>query len=150
MNQWNEMLSLPFVCVCIFFAYLTTPFCYFWSLVICCLGGCRLDVQKLKSLGVPPGPLYGRIKAGETVTLPSGVQVSVCPMYGWINAGEKVTLCRGECLSYVSLYQCWRDGNTVHRWVSCVWLHHGWRDTHTVYSLQVSVQCMVGSMLEKW
>ncbi|XP_076455991.1 zinc phosphodiesterase ELAC protein 1-like isoform X2 [Babylonia areolata] len=36
----------------------------------------RLDVEKLKSLGVPPGPVYGRIKAGETVTLPSGVKVS--------------------------------------------------------------------------
>lgn len=36
----------------------------------------KLDVEKLKSLGVPPGPMYGRIKAGEAVTLPSGLQVN--------------------------------------------------------------------------
>ncbi|KAK7092422.1 zinc phosphodiesterase ELAC protein 1-like [Littorina saxatilis] len=35
----------------------------------------RLEVEKLKSLGVPPGPMYGRIKAGETVTLPCGKEV---------------------------------------------------------------------------
>ena len=38
-------------------------------------------MEKLRSLGLPPGPLYGRIKAGQTVTLPSGVQVSLS-MYG--------------------------------------------------------------------
>ncbi|XP_061428391.1 zinc phosphodiesterase ELAC protein 1-like isoform X1 [Lethenteron reissneri] len=32
----------------------------------------RLHVEVLRGLGVPPGPLYGRLKAGEAVTLPSG------------------------------------------------------------------------------
>ncbi|CAN0259569.1 unnamed protein product [Lampetra fluviatilis] len=31
-----------------------------------------LHVEVLRGLGVPPGPLYGRLKAGEAVTLPSG------------------------------------------------------------------------------
>ncbi|XP_019613491.1 PREDICTED: zinc phosphodiesterase ELAC protein 1-like [Branchiostoma belcheri] len=32
----------------------------------------KLDAAKLKELGVPPGPLYSRIKQGETVTLENG------------------------------------------------------------------------------
>ena len=36
----------------------------------------KLDVLKLKEFGLPPGPLYSKIKKGETITLPSGVTVS--------------------------------------------------------------------------
>jgi ribonuclease Z len=32
----------------------------------------RLDVEKLKRLGVQPGPVYGQLKNGETVRLPDG------------------------------------------------------------------------------
>jgi len=32
----------------------------------------KLDVARLEELGIPPGPLYGRIKRGETVELPDG------------------------------------------------------------------------------
>jgi ribonuclease Z len=32
----------------------------------------RFDVERATGLGIPPGPLYGRLKRGETVTLPDG------------------------------------------------------------------------------
>ncbi len=35
----------------------------------------RIDVEGLTKLGIPPGPLYRRIKAGNEVTLPSGETV---------------------------------------------------------------------------
>jgi ribonuclease Z len=41
----------------------------------------KLDANHLRDLGVPPGPLYARIKKGEAVTLPSGKSVS---LYGFV------------------------------------------------------------------
>ena len=35
----------------------------------------RLLVEKLKKLGVPSGPLYGRLKKGEIIETPNGVKV---------------------------------------------------------------------------
>ena len=32
----------------------------------------RLDVEGLKAVGIMPGPLYSKIKAGENVTLKDG------------------------------------------------------------------------------
>ncbi|NXP68029.1 RNZ1 protein, partial [Chloropsis cyanopogon] len=37
----------------------------------------KLNVQKLKDLGVPPGPLYGQLKGGAAVLLENGA--TVCP-----------------------------------------------------------------------
>lgn len=37
----------------------------------------KLNADKLKELGVKPGPLYASIKKGEAVTLPSGKVVSL-------------------------------------------------------------------------
>lgn len=34
-----------------------------------------LNAEKLKQLGVPPGPLYGELKRGKTITLPNGTEI---------------------------------------------------------------------------
>ena len=41
----------------------------------------RLDVDALKKLGIPPGPLYAKIKAGQIVQLPNGLQVRKLKKY---------------------------------------------------------------------
>ena len=37
----------------------------------------RLDIEALKAKGVQPGPLYARIKSGETITTTGGETVSL-------------------------------------------------------------------------
>ena len=37
----------------------------------------RLDIEALKARGVEPGPLYARIKSGETITTTRGETVSL-------------------------------------------------------------------------
>ncbi|XP_056369782.1 zinc phosphodiesterase ELAC protein 1 [Oenanthe melanoleuca] len=56
----------------------------------------RLDVQKLRELGVPPGPAYGRLKSGAPVALRGGG--SVCPgdVLGAPVPGRKVCVL-GDC-----------------------------------------------------
>jgi ribonuclease Z len=45
----------------------------------------KLDAEHLKKLGVPPGPLFTRVKKGEAITLPCGKIVSfvVLKKYSW-------------------------------------------------------------------
>jgi ribonuclease Z len=52
-----------------------------------------LDVDKLAALGIRPGPIYGRIKAGETVTLDDGRVVDGRDFVGPDIRGRKVVIC---------------------------------------------------------
>jgi len=36
----------------------------------------RFNVEKAKALGIPPGPVYGKLKQGETITLADGRKIS--------------------------------------------------------------------------
>ena len=49
-------------------------------------------VDKLKSLGVPPGPLYSQIKRGETITTVDGRQVSSAEVVGPPRPGRKLVV----------------------------------------------------------
>ncbi|NWR37732.1 RNZ1 protein, partial [Tachuris rubrigastra] len=56
----------------------------------------RLNVQKLKDLGVGPGPLYGKLKSGAAVVLENGVRISPSDVLGDPIPGRKVCVL-GDC-----------------------------------------------------
>uniref|UniRef100_A0A3P8RYV7 ElaC ribonuclease Z 1 n=1 Tax=Amphiprion percula TaxID=161767 RepID=A0A3P8RYV7_AMPPE len=58
----------------------------------------RLKTEVLKALGLKPGPLYGRLKAGESVTLQSGRVVLPSEVLEEAIPGRKVCIL-GDCSS---------------------------------------------------
>lgn len=52
----------------------------------------KLDAARLRELGIPPGPLFGRIKQGETVELPDGTVVDGKTFIGPPIAGRTVAI----------------------------------------------------------
>ena len=53
----------------------------------------RFDVQQAQALGIPPGPLYGALKRGETVTLPDGRTIHGAALVGPARPGRKLVYC---------------------------------------------------------
>ncbi len=51
-----------------------------------------LNVEKLKKIGVPPGPLYKRLKAGEQVDLADGTKVNGADFVGPVKKGKIVAI----------------------------------------------------------
>ncbi|XP_069034461.1 zinc phosphodiesterase ELAC protein 1 [Embiotoca jacksoni] len=58
----------------------------------------KLKTHLLKALGVKPGPLYGRLKAGESITLESGRVMLPSEVLGEAIPGRKVCIF-GDCSS---------------------------------------------------
>jgi ribonuclease Z len=52
----------------------------------------RFDLETARSLGVPQGPLFGKLQSGETVELPDGGSVSPEQVLGPPRPGRKVVL----------------------------------------------------------
>jgi len=53
----------------------------------------RFNVEKATKLGIPAGPLYGKLKGGETVTLPDGRQIQGSQLCSAPEVGRKVVYC---------------------------------------------------------
>ncbi len=53
----------------------------------------RFDVEKAKSLGIPPGPVYGRLKRGDRVMLADGRKIDGKHLCGPPQPGRKVVYC---------------------------------------------------------
>lgn len=65
----------------------------------------HFDAEKAASLGIPAGPLYGRLKRGERITLPDGRQIDGAQLCGPPRAGRRIVYCTDTtyCESAVEL-----------------------------------------------
>lgn len=53
----------------------------------------RFNVEKARALGVPPGPLYGRLKNGERIVLPDGRTLDGAEFVEPPRPGRKLVVC---------------------------------------------------------
>jgi ribonuclease Z len=53
----------------------------------------RFNVEKAAALGIPFGPLYGKLKRGEQITLPDGRQIRGTDLCGEPEEGRKFVYC---------------------------------------------------------
>jgi len=53
----------------------------------------RFHVEKAKELGIPSGPLYGKLKRGEQITLPDGRVINGADLCGQMEVGRKFVYC---------------------------------------------------------
>ncbi len=67
----------------------------------------RFDVDAARALGIPEGPLYGKLKRGETVALEDGRTLEGATLVGPMRPGRKVVFSgdTGPCAELVTLAQ---------------------------------------------
>jgi ribonuclease Z len=67
----------------------------------------HFDVEKAAALGIPSGPLYGKLKRGEQIVLPDGRQVNGADFCGPTLIGRKLVYCTDTvfCDSAIALAQ---------------------------------------------
>ncbi|EKQ69561.1 ribonuclease Z [Leptolyngbyaceae cyanobacterium JSC-12] len=53
----------------------------------------HFNVEKAQALGIPSGPLYGKLKRGETITLPDGRRIHGTDLCGPTQLGRKLVYC---------------------------------------------------------
>ncbi|CAG0890769.1 unnamed protein product, partial [Darwinula stevensoni] len=78
---------------------------------VACFGYCiqepdspgTLNSQKLKELGIPPGPLYGQLKQGHSVVSPHGTMIHPEDIMGTKKQGRKLVILGDTCESSAML-----------------------------------------------
>jgi ribonuclease Z len=65
------------------------------------------NLEKAQSLGIPPGPVYGKLKQGQTITLEDGRQINGKDLCGVPEVGRKFVYCTDTvfCEGAVALAQ---------------------------------------------
>ena len=71
-----------------------------------------LNVQKLKDIGIKPGPIYSQIKAGISVTLENGTVINPNEFLGPTKEGRKVTIL-GDTKDSSEMIPICRDSDVV-------------------------------------
>jgi len=64
----------------------------------------RFDAEKAATLGIPFGPLYGRLKQGETITLEDGRSIDGKELCGPIQPGRTLAYCTDTVYCDGSIY----------------------------------------------
>jgi len=67
----------------------------------------QFNVQKAQAMGIPSGPIYGKLKRGEVVTLPDGRKIKGSDFCGTTELGRHIVYCTDTifCDSAVELAQ---------------------------------------------
>ncbi len=67
----------------------------------------KFNVEKAQALGIPPSPIYGKLKQGEIVTLPDGRKINGKDLCDPPETGRKIVYCTDTvfCESAVELAQ---------------------------------------------
>nr|XP_039263619.1 zinc phosphodiesterase ELAC protein 1-like [Styela clava] len=74
----------------------------------------RLESEKLQKAGVPKGPLYGKIKRGESVTLADGTVINPRDYIGPEQPGRKVAILQDTRDSWSTLSICQNCDVMIH------------------------------------
>jgi ribonuclease Z len=53
----------------------------------------RFNVEQARALGIPEGPLFGRLQSGKSITLPDGTTIHPSDVMGAPRPGRKVSYC---------------------------------------------------------
>lgn len=53
----------------------------------------HFNVEKATELGIPPGPIYGKLKRGETIVLPDGRRIDGTKLSGPVQRGRTLVYC---------------------------------------------------------
>jgi len=72
----------------------------------------RLEVDRLRELGVPQGPLYAQLKAGKSITLPDGRTVDGREFVGSPIQGRKIVIC-GDTTPTPNTVELARDADVL-------------------------------------